>query len=398
MQTPVLLPHPRRYDLDWLRVLAFMLLIFYHTGMFFVSWDWHVKNQFISEALETPMLFLSQWRMSLLFLISGAGVYFALGRRSSGRFLTDRHKRLLLPLLFGMLVIVPPQIYFERLQRGEDVGSYLHYYPRVFEFQPYPEGNFSWHHLWYLAYILVYSLLTLPLFRYLRSDAGSRQLQRLTRFLARPLPLFLFVLPLWMGDALLRPYWETTHNLLADWANFTFSLLMFIYGFVLCADGKFAEVIQQIYQRTLAMGLVTVTALYTFYWIDWPDPSPTGLVFYRLLKDLNIWCWLLTILGFARRYLSFSNPLLKYAGDAVYPFYIMHQTIIVALGYFMATLPMGVGVKFLVISLTTFGVCAILYEFIIRRVPVLRPLFGLRYQTRLVPKKSEEPVYEQTSA
>ena len=398
MQTPELHSHSRRYDLDWLRVLAFMLLIFYHTGMFFVSWDWHVKNPIISEILEMPMLFFSQWRMSLLFLISGAGVYFALGRRSSVRFIIDRHKRLLLPLVFGMLVIVPPQIYFERLQRGEDVGSYLHYYPRVFEMQPYPEGNFSWHHLWYLAYILVYSLLTLPLFRYLRSDAGSRQLQRLTRFLARPLPLFLFVLPLWISDALLRPYWETTHNLLADWANFTFSLLMFVYGFVLCADGRFAEVIQQIRGRTLILGLATVTALYTFYWIDWTDPSPAGLVLYRLLKDLNIWCWLLTILGFARRYLSFNSALLKYASNAVYPFYLMHQTIIVALGYYMATLPMGVNVKFLVISLTTFGVCAILYEFIIRRTPVLRPLFGLSYRDKPVLKRSEKAIPEQASA
>ena len=375
-----------------------MLLIFYHTGMLFVSWGWHVKNQVISEAMEMPMLFLSQWRMSLLFLISGAGVYFALGRRSTGRFLIDRHKRLLLPLVFGMLVIVPPQIYFERLQRGEDVGSYLHYYPRVFEMQPYPEGNFSWHHLWYLAYILVYSLLALPLFRHLRSDAGSRQLQRLTCFLARPLPLFLFVIPLWVSDVLLRPYWETTHNLLADWANFTFSLLMFVYGFVLCADGRFAEVIQQIRRRTLVLGLFTVTALYTFYWIDWPDPSPTGLVFYRLLKDLNIWCWLLTILGFARRYLSFNNPLLKYAGDAVYPFYIMHQTISVALCYYTATLAMGVGIKFLIISLTTFLICFLLYEFIIRRTPVLRPLFGLPYRAKAAPKKSAEAIQEQVSA
>jgi glucans biosynthesis protein C len=381
----------RRYDLDWLRVLAFILLILYHTGMFFVSWEYHVKNDVISEPMEMPMLFLNQWRMPLLFLISGSAVYFALGRRSAGRFSFERIKRLLLPLAFGMLVIVPPQIYFERLQKGENVGAYLDYYPRVFHFQPYPEGDFSWHHLWYLAYILVFSFLALPLFRYLRSDAGRKALDRLTAFLARPVTVFLFVIPLWVSDALLRPYWETTHNLLADWANFSFSLLLFIYGFVLSSNARFATLMANMRWWTLGLALIIVTSLYAFFWIEWPEPSATGMVFYRLLKDLNLWCWLLALMGFARQHLSFNNSFLRYANEAVYPFYILHQTIIVALGYYLAHEPWGVVTKLVVMSLITFLTCWVLYEFVIRRIAVLRPLFGLRYGSKNVSVPVKQP-------
>src|SRR5215217_818565 len=90
----------RRYDLDWLRVIAFGLLIFFHVGMFFNHWDWHIKNNELTHAVEWPMRFTSQWRMALLFMISGAGVYFALGSRSGGGFLKERLVRIFIPLVF----------------------------------------------------------------------------------------------------------------------------------------------------------------------------------------------------------------------------------------------------------------------------------------------------------
>ncbi|MFC4874431.1 acyltransferase family protein [Negadavirga shengliensis] len=158
MNTPLKM---RRYELDWLRVIAFALLVFFHTGMLFVSWDWHIKNNVISEAIRWPMLFLSQWRMSLIFLISGAGVYFAMGYRSPKVFALDRLKRILVPLLAGMILVIPPQVYLERLDQGAEWG-YLRFYLTIFRFEPYPEGNFSWHHLWFLVYILSYSWFCCP--------------------------------------------------------------------------------------------------------------------------------------------------------------------------------------------------------------------------------------------
>ncbi|MCP5061069.1 MAG: acyltransferase family protein, partial [Ignavibacteriae bacterium] len=151
----------RRYDLDWLRVIAFYLLIIYHTALIFVSWEFHIKNKQISEIAEPFLIFLNQWRLPLLFLISGIGVRFALKHRVPKVFIKERSTRLMIPLLFGMFVIVPPQIYFEHLQNSVDYSSYFDFYKTVFNFVAYPEGSFSWHHLWFLPYLFSYSVIGL---------------------------------------------------------------------------------------------------------------------------------------------------------------------------------------------------------------------------------------------
>jgi glucans biosynthesis protein C len=366
----------RRYDLDWLRVLAFGLLIFYHTGMFFVEWEWHVKNNEISTWIDEPMLFLAQWRMPLLFFISGAGVFFALGSRSKRSFAGDRTKRILLPLVFGMFVVVPPQIYYERLTQG-NTYSYLEFYKHVLEFQPYPEGNFSWHHLWYLAYIFTYSLICLPLFGYLRSEKGKIVLEKIAGFLSGKARIYLLIIPLFIAEALLRPYWPTEQNLLKDWANFTFSLLIFIYGFIICSQENIRQGIEDQRKLSLVCAVLLTIVLYAFYWTHWPNPSPAGMVLYYFIKVANIWCWLLTIFGFGRKYLTFNNALLKYTTEAVYPFYILHQTVIICIAYYLIDWQAGMGLKFLVISAGMFLVCWVLFEGI-RQINFLRPFFGLK--------------------
>ena len=150
----------RRYDLDWLRVLVFSLLILYHVGMFFVPWGWHLKNNNIYEWLQLPMAFVNQWRLPILFIISGMGTRFALSYKNTREFLVERRNRLLIPLVFGMIVIVAPQVYIERIADGDFTGTYWQFYLHYFE-GIYPSGNFSWHHLWFLPYLFVYSLLLL---------------------------------------------------------------------------------------------------------------------------------------------------------------------------------------------------------------------------------------------
>ena len=147
----------RRYDLDWLRVIVFGLLIFYHVGMFFVPWGWHVKNNSIYDWLRWPMLFLNQWRLPILFVISGMGTFYALGKRGMGKFMWERFLRLGIPLVVGMLLIVPPQVYVERLAEGQFTGSYWAFFSTIAFDGVYPEGNLSWHHLWFLPYLLVFS-------------------------------------------------------------------------------------------------------------------------------------------------------------------------------------------------------------------------------------------------
>jgi hypothetical protein len=381
----------RRNELDWLRVLAFGLLIFYHTGMFFVSWEWHIKNNLLSEAMEWPMQFMSQWRMSLLFMISGAAVYFMLPRQSAAAFAGNRVKRILLPLVAGMLLVVPPQIYFERLTQGHSF-SYLQFYPTIFDFNPYPAGNFSWHHLWYLVYIFVYSLICLPVFKYLQSDSGKAWAAKTAALLSRPVVLLL-IPGLWLGigDALLRPHWDTTNDLIHDWASHFQYLTLFLIGFLCVTQQTFAEAVRRCRYVSLGLGTVSIVLLFR-YWLNWHDLPPAEMTLYWLLKSFNRWWWLLTLLGFARHHLNFSNRGLSYANEAVYPFYILHQTVIICIAYPMINWSLPVGVKFLIISLGTVLICWLLYEGIIRRTGLLRPLFGLKEVSQKQPEKARQAV------
>ncbi|MCX2739407.1 acyltransferase family protein [Pontibacter anaerobius] len=361
----------RRYEFDWLRVLAFSLLIFYHTGMYFVSWDWHIKNPQISETLEIPMLFMSQWRMSLIFLVSGVGVYFAMGYRSAGSFAKDRLKRILMPLVIGMLLVVPPQVYFERVAQGT-ATDYLSFYPSVFNFKPYPEGNFSWHHLWYLAYILCYSLLLLPLLTYIRR--ASIKHERLKGWMLLVMP----ALWLSLGGVLLNERFPATNALIDDWGNHFLYVSVFLIGFILMKLPVLQDKIRSIRWYSLAAAMVTLSLVLLAYWFRDRDFTVLQLNSYYIVKQSNRWFWLMSIVGFAMQHLNLKSKYLAQANEMVYPFYILHQTIIVALGFYLRTYDWSISLKFTIISLGTFILCFIIIRYLIMQVNWLRVPFGLK--------------------
>lgn len=383
----------RRYDLDWLRVLAFGLLIFFHAGMFFNYWGWHVKNNVQTHLIEYPMRFSSAWRMALLFMISGMGVYWALGRRSAGEFIGERTKRIFLPLVFGMFVIVPPQIFYERLQQGASF-SYSEFYKTVFDFQPYPKGSFSWHHLWYLIYLFLYSIIGLPILLYLRKPAGERITAKLASFFSNP--VWLLVLPTvwhWLADFLLEERFPTTNALVNDWRQHWHYFTLFLTGYVFCTQQQFWDTLARYRFLTLGLTVVTTTILYAFFWIDQPKLEGWNYEAYALFRTFNAWTCLLTIFGNGYRYLNFNNRFLAYANEAVYPFYILHQTITVAAGYYLAPLFIEWPVKFILLVAITFLGCWILYHFIIRHFAFTRLVFGMK------PKVMRTPVViESTNA
>jgi len=370
----------RRYDLDWLRVIAFAILIFFHVGMFFNHWDWHIKNNIVNHSIEWPMRFSHEWRMALLFMISGAGVYFALGTRKTGSFLKERLVRIFIPLLFGMFVIVPPQIFFERLTQGETY-SYMEFYKTVFQFQPYPKGNFSWHHLWYLVYIFFYSLLGLPLLLFIRRR--PEMTAKWAEFFKNP--VWLISIPvIWhaAGNIFLDERFPTTNNLVRDWANHFHSFTLFLSGFILCTQTAFWETLAKNRKPTTSIWIVLTIVLYSFYWGKGRNLDDWGVILYWVIQITNSWCILLSFFGFAYVYLQFTNPFLKYANEAVYPFYILHQTIIVCLAYPLIKSPLLWPVKFIYLCIATFTVCLVLYHFLIRRFDILRFIFGLKTKWR----------------
>ncbi|MEQ9403475.1 MAG: acyltransferase family protein [Cyclobacteriaceae bacterium] len=368
----------RRYDLDWLRVIVFGLLIFYHVGMFFVPWGWHIKNNEVSGELRWPMLFVNQWRLPILFVISGMGTAFALSFRSGFQFIKERNLRLGIPLIFGMCVIVPPQVYFERVADLEFAGSYLSFWSGPAFEGIYPEGNFSWHHLWFLPYLLVFSVILTPVFLHLRKHAAGNFLngwrKRLTK---NPFSLYLLIIPLFLYESLLEPFFDVTHNLIWDWFNFVSSLTLFFYGFLLISvKEEFWKALDQIKKHALVIGIISFLALCVI-WLYFEDSIVIHFI-EAFFKVINLWSWILTLFGFAAVYLNRPGRWLSYCNRAVYPFYILHQTITITIGFYLADLDWGFWSKFLILTLGTFLGSWILYEFLIRRLFFLHPLFGMK--------------------
>ena len=384
------LPSPRpgrRHDLDWLRVLAILLLHLFHTGMIFVSWGWHIKGEHL-PVLELPMAFMGRWRMPLLFLISGVGTTFALGFRSPLSYIKERHKRLLIPVIMGMFLIVPPQIYYERLFRGQSFASYGDFYGTVLQLVPYPQGNFSWHHLWFVVYLLVYSMLALPLFLWLRKGRGAAALTRFRTFLGKGFWIYALAAPLALLEVWLRKDWPTTHNLVRDWANFAFHFLLFVYGFLLGTSPAMWQAIERLRGVSLSIGIAVLLVLA-------PDdgfvyPVEVGL------HSLLTWFWVLAIMGYAKHHLQFRNRFLEYANEGIYPFYILHQTAIVAIGFYVIRWPLGPWTQFVVVCLASFAASVLVYEVFVRRFNLMRVLFGMKPRTRASRQRTAAESVSQT--
>lgn len=366
----------RRYDLDWLRVIVFTLLIFYHVGMFFVPWGWHVKNNEIYDWLRWPMMFLNQWRLPILFVISGMGTYYALGKRSMGKFMWERFLRLGIPLIVGMILIVPPQVYFERLAEGTFSGSYWEYFTTIAFDGVYPEGNLSWHHLWFLPYLLVFSWILAPLFVYLRRRQ-TLFIGWVKRLIQKTWGIYAFVMPLYFVESLVEPFFPVTHALVDDWFNFIFSIILFFYGFILIATGDvFWQALTKVKSKAIILGIIGF-ASQAFIWLFLED----GYVVHfteAFLKVVNIWSWILVLFAYASEYLNKPSKGLAYSNRAVYPFYILHQTVTVSIAYYVRDLDWGLAPKVLVLVIGTFGISWLIYDLIILRIPILHPLFGLK--------------------
>jgi hypothetical protein len=193
----------RRYDLDWLRVIAFSGVFFYHCSRFFNSAGWHIKNAQTSPVIDIFTGLFDLWGMPLIFVISGASIFFALRPGKATRFLRDRGLRLLVPLVLGVLVLAPPQIYLERLTHGEFSGSFIEFLPRFFQYT-----NFAWTgvHLWYLEYLFVFTLTLMPLFIWLKRPSGQNILGYISRFSRRTGAIFLWALPTALLAILVDPF------------------------------------------------------------------------------------------------------------------------------------------------------------------------------------------------
>ena len=374
----------RRHDLDWVRVLAFGLLVLYHVGMYYVSWDWHVKSPFASPALEPLMFLTSPWRLSLLFLISGVALAHLLNARPE-RLLRTRSWRLLVPLLFGMIVVVTPQAYYEVIEKapGGFNDGYLAFWSRYLAGDPTfcREGECldlpTWNHLWFVVYLWVYTMVVVGSVR-----AFPRISAKVGNLLARQLEGV--GLLLWPAAALavarlaLVGTFESTHALVDDWYNHAQYLGVFALGFLLGQRAPLWDAMRARRHIALAIALVSYLA-WTAYAISFAElEPPTALrMAMRLVWSLNQWTAIVAILGYARHFAPGDSPALRYLSQAVFPVYILHQTVIVVLAHEAQPLGLHPAVEGPLLVLATFTACFAGYE-VIRRITWLRPLFGLK--------------------
>lgn len=380
----------RRHDLDWVRITAFFLLVLYHTGMYYVTWDWHVKSPFASEALEPYMVFSSPWRLSLLFLVSGAATAFLFEKnRTAGQgFLGPRSWRLLVPLLFGMYVIVTPQSYYqvvEQLPGGYHEG-YLAFWGRYVMH----DGSFcrdgdclrlpTWNHLWFVAYLWVYTLLVWAALRWAPRATTTFG----DRLACAMRGIGVLVLPaIWLAAVRLALVgrFESTHALTDDWYNHAQYFPVFLLGALMATRASFWDALHRLRWASLACALVAYAVLVWYFFgsgYDDATPPPDALrMLQRVVWAVFQWTAIAAILGIARGIAFRDTPVLRYLREAVFPVYILHQTVIVVLAHDAKPLGLHPMVEGPLLVLATFALCFLGFE-IVRRVRWLRPLFGLK--------------------
>jgi len=368
----------RRYDLDWIRVFGILVLFFFNTAMIFVLWPFHIKNNELSPYLSIANVFIGIWNMPMLFWVAGSSAWFSLTYRNTQSFVKERLFRLLMPLIFGTLFLIPPQLYFERLYDSTWDASFLEFYPVFFQ-GLYPDGNFSWHHLWFLAYLLFLAFVTLPLKKVIDSRKSSPWICRISTFANRPGGILLFGIPLALSEALLRPFFpQGIKDIIHDWANISFYSFCYLYGYVMVSDIRFGIALNR--HRRIAMILGTVfTIVICYYSIARTYLSSYPYTFFfHFLCGFNIWFWMIVILAYAKESFSFSNRFLEYFNRAVLPYFMLHQTVIICVGYFIISIETSMSTKFWSILFVSIILVAAIYEFFIRRIPILHLFFGLK--------------------
>jgi glucans biosynthesis protein C len=355
----------RQYDLDWIRVLATLAVFLYHCSMFFNPFPWHVKNNELnSNGILVFSLFIGSWLMPIFFAVSGISVVYTFQKRSAKLFIRERLVRLGLPLVFGVFILTPPQVFIERITHHQFSGSLLEFLPHFFDgvyIDIGGTGNFAFFglHLWFLLVLLMFSILTLPLFKKVR----QKNKFGLAHFVV--LPLFLF---------LIGPI--KTVNL-GGW-DILFYLLIFIYGYYFFSNEAFKLIIQKTIKIHFSVALLSSIIFIAWYMIEPPHPGTLGDAGFYAIHTLNCWCWLLCIFYLANKYLSSSNQFLKYGSEASMPFYVLHQPVIVLFGFLIHDFSWPVSVKLLFLVSISFVVIMLCYHFFIRRINVLRLLFGIK--------------------
>ena len=315
----------RRYDIDWVRVIAIGLLIIYHSAISFQPWGAMIgftTNEESWPALWLPMSILNVWRIPLLFFVSGMGVYFAMQSRTPKQLIGERARRILVPYIFGIFVIVPIQLVIWRMKW-------------IYEYNPA--------HLWFLGNIFAYVLIFALPFRYLKIKVPTW------------IGVLLLIAALIIEVLVVKPLPYELYAM--TWHGFFLGMILFFFGYLLASSEIRSS------------------------WIALPA---IGLAAFRLTGNSYMWllpvesvCWILTVLSLANRYLNKESKSLRYLSEAVYPVYIVHIIFQNLGSVLLFNLDLPVQIKFVLLVLFTMGGSLLTYQ-LVKRTNVSRFFFGLK--------------------
>lgn len=389
-------PRGRLAYIDWLRFIVVLSLAPFHAAISFTGMGWvYVYDTPVRDILlagGTPVnmgpfalmsltVFMDNWGMHLLFLVSGIGAAKSLRKRTGAQFLGERCNRLLLPLLICTPLVISIQSWFRALSFGRFSGSFFAFFPLFFNgfnTGPQSSGNFDWGHLWFLAYLFVFSTLALPMFLSIRQKGeASRILSVARRFAAMPMIL----LPaLWTGllEALFRPGWPGSLNLINDWAIFTISLSFFLAGYIVGSVPELLQAIETHRRAALILGATTYLARITTYWlVEVPDGYNAANIIAQAFRGVAAYGLVMAAIGYGQRYLNRPGRMLGIARDLSFPLYILHYVPLTAATYLLLTSGLSIWTRWILAVVASWSFVA-LFTFLARFLPPVRSFFNIR--------------------
>jgi glucan biosynthesis protein C len=384
----------RKYFIDWLRIGLIMSVFFFHVGMIFRPEQWHVNSTESFPFLDPIMWWLHLWRMPLLFLVSGVGTFYAIGHRTSWQYVKERFRRLYIPFTVGFFTLVPLMVYVERIDLYDSLWDFI---PHTFDGGPYPGGNISWHHLWFILYLFIISLLIAPFLNYTKSGHYNMVRGKVIGLVTKKMGLnWLFPIII-LSQVLLRQYFpKSTHALYNDWAYFTYYLLFFLSGFMLFTSGKVISALTNDRRLYLYQTLIFTVILFSLS-VLFSEPSMVQ-DYSRGITEMviSLSCGL-TAIGYFKKYFNKDHKYRKVLNEAIYPFYLLHQPALIFVGYMVLQWDVSYGMQAVLITLLSLLSIYLTYWFVIRKVNILRVAFGMKRKSKskisVAHKTEQTPVF-----
>jgi peptidoglycan/LPS O-acetylase OafA/YrhL len=369
----------RLYDLDWMRVIGVVAVFIFHVSHYFDFEYWHVKNNVISESISYFGFFFLIWAIPLLFIISGISSNIILSFQKPGRFLKSRVFRILIPFVFGMFVFGYLQSYMEFVYYERFSGSFFEFAPTFFNFTNFPFNGF---HLWFLILLFIFSLILLIIFLL---SKRKNEFKSISKFFSKPGTLFILTIPLAITEWVV-PFYGFGGRIYGGWGILTF-LILFLFGYYIFSSASVREATEK--QRFYALGIFIVSyGIWGFFLFSGMDFTSISLNYflYHFIRVLCMLSILLTIIGFANRKLKFTNRFLSYSNEAALPFYILHQPVILVIGFFIFSWTWYPWLKWIFLLVTSFIVIMLVYHFIVRPFNPVRFLFGMKLKKKISKK------------